>query len=175
MAEIPTPDTVALVRRRYAEGAQISVIAAESGIKNWGTIYRCVAGRYPDGSGKVLEPLPRRRTGVRIYRGVGSRAALVGRIWRAAQKQVEDIEDRLDAAGLPLEERESNSRILAALARTLRELNAVDESRRSRRKTAKTKDDERPPRNVDDLRAALARKLEAFIARTGDGVSGDPE
>ena len=175
MAEIPTPDVVALVRRRYAEGALISVIAAESGIKNWGTIYRCVAGQYPDGSGSVLAPLPRRRPGVRIHRRAGSRAALVASIWRTAQKQVEDIEDRFDAAGLPPEERESNGRMLATVARTLRELNAIDESSRSRRKNATKQADERPPRTVDDLRAALARKLEEFIARRGTGAAGDAE
>ena len=34
MAYAPPPDMVALVRRRYAEGAFVKAIVAESGIKN---------------------------------------------------------------------------------------------------------------------------------------------
>jgi hypothetical protein len=136
-------------------------------------MYRCLAGEYPDGSGAAPAPIPRRRPAVRSYRRAASRVALVGSIWRTAQKQVEHIEDRLDAAGLPLAERESNARMLAVVARTLRELAAVDEANKPRKNNPKNDDDELPPRNVDELRQALSRKLEAFIARSGDGVSDD--
>ena len=44
MAEGPTPETVALVRRRYREAATLREIIAESGIKNLKIIYGCVDG-----------------------------------------------------------------------------------------------------------------------------------
>jgi hypothetical protein len=50
-------------------------------------------------------------------------------MWRTAERQVGEIEDRLKAAGLKLAERESNTRMLSIVARTPRELSAVDESR----------------------------------------------
>ena len=115
------------MRRRYAEGAFVKAIVAESGIKNLSIIYRCVAGLYPDGSGVKPAPIPQRRQGVRVRHRMGSRAALVARMWRTAERQVEEIEERLAVAGLELAERESNARTLAVVAKTLRELAAVDE------------------------------------------------
>jgi hypothetical protein len=50
MTETPTPDVVALARRRYAEGAVVKAILAEAGI-TLGLLYRCLAGHFPDGSG----------------------------------------------------------------------------------------------------------------------------
>ena len=105
MAYAPPPDVVALVRRRYAEGAFVNAIVAESGIKNLSILYRCVAGLYPDGSGVKPAPIPQRRKGVRVRPRTGSRAALVSRMWRTAERQVEEIEDRLAVAGLEIAER----------------------------------------------------------------------
>jgi hypothetical protein len=172
MAYIPTPDVVAFVRRRYAEGVPIRVIVAESGIKNLNILYRCFAGHYPDGSGINPAPIPQRRQGVRVRHRLGSRAALVSRMWRTAERQVEEIEDRLAVAGIELAERESNARTLAIVAKTLRELAAVDDKPRGK-ETAKDDDDEAPPRNIDDLRRALAEKLEAFVAGTVADVPDD--
>ena len=74
---------------------------------------------------------------MRVRHRMGSRAALVSRMWRTAERQVEEIEDRLAVAGLELAERESNARTLAIVAKTLRELAAVDEARsRARERTA---------------------------------------
>jgi hypothetical protein len=172
MAYAPTPDVVALVRRLYAEGALVKEIVAQSGIKNLTIIYRCVAGLYPDGSGIKPAPIPQRRQGVRVRHRAGSRAALVTRMWRTAERQVEEIEDRLTVAGLELVERESNARTLAIVAKTLRELSAVDEKTRGK-ESEKANDDDTPPRNIDDLRRELAKKLEAFVAGTVDAVPDD--
>ena len=91
-------------------------------------------GAYPDGSGVAPRRSQRRKPGVRVRHRTGSRAALVARMWRTAERQVEEIEDRLKAAGLELAERESNARTLAIVARTLRELAAVDEAKKPRGK-----------------------------------------
>ena len=177
MANIPTPDVVALVRRRYREGATVKAVVAESGIRNLNIIYRCLEGEFPDdGSGARREPIPKRRPGVRIRHRAGSRAGLIARMWRTAERQVEEIEQRLDTAGIPLAERESNARTIAIVARTLRELSAVDEAKASRGKAAaKDNDESGIPRNLDDLRRALAQKLEAFVEGTADPVPDEPE
>ena len=173
MAEIPTPETVALVRCRYRENATLREISAESGITSLKIIYGCVDGDFPDGSAELLEAIPRRRPGRTLHRG--SRASLVARMWHAADRQVADIEERMAAAGLEPTERESNTRMLAVVARTLRELNAVVEGKRARKDTTRNGDDESPPRNIEELRQALAQKLEVFVARAADDIPDDTE
>jgi hypothetical protein len=99
-------------------------------------------------------------------------------MWRTAERQVEEIEARLAVAGIELAERESNARTLAVVAKTLRELSAVDEGAAARRKEKPKDDDDDTdtvPRNVDDLRRELARKMGALIERAenrGAGGSG---
>ena len=178
MADIPTPERVALVRRRYLEGATVRAISVQSGITNIDTIYRCVDGRFPDGSGVKCAPIPRRRAGVRIRGRGGNRVALAARMWRTAEWQVEEIEQRLRAAGLDPAEREGNARTLATLARTLRELAAFDETQQSRERRTQNKadDDDHPPRNIDQFRHEVARRLEALLASRADaGGDGDPQ
>lgn len=175
MADIPTPEQVALARRLYVQGDPVKAILAEAGIK-LGTLYRCLAGHFPDGTGIEPARIALRRTGVLVRRRMGSRTALVTRMWRTAERQVEEIEERLKAAGLELAERESNARTLAVVARTLRELSAFDEAEKARGKEAsKDNDDDAMPRNVDDLRQALARKLEAFVAGRSGRIPGGAE
>ena len=132
---------------------------------------------YPDGSGVKPAPIPQRRK-VRVRPRTGSRAALVSRMWRTAERQVEEIEDRLRIAGLELAERESNARTLAIVAKTLRELAVFDEARKPPNKKAQDDDDDNPnsvPRNVEDLRRALAEKLERFVAGTASSIPGGAE
>jgi hypothetical protein len=173
MAETPTPDVVALVRRLYGEGAFVKEIVAQSGIKNLTIIYRCLAGLYPDGSGIKPVPIPQRRQGVRVRHRAGSRTALVTRMWRTAERQVEEIEDRLAVAGLELAEREGNARVMAIVAKTLRELKAVDEAETPRKGKKPADDDDTDddvPRDIDEFRRELARRINALVdSRTGPG------
>jgi hypothetical protein len=171
MAPTPAPDVVALVRRLYQDGVPVKDIIASTGLTP-GVMYRCIDGKFDDGSGVSPAPIPRRRAETRT----GSRSALIALMWRTAELQVGEIEDRLKAAGLQLAERESNARMLAVVARTLRDLSAADEADKARGKEAsKDNDDDAPPRNIDELRSALADKLEAFVARTVDAVPGRTE
>jgi hypothetical protein len=170
MATTPTPDVVALVRRLYQDGVLVKDISARTGL-GFDVMYRCIDGKFDDGSGTPPAPIPRRRADTRTAERIGSRGALIARMWRTAEKQVGEIEDRLKAAGLELAERESNTRMLSIVARTLRELSAVDEAEKARGKEAsKDNNDDAPPRNIDELRSALADKLAAFVARTVDAV-----
>jgi hypothetical protein len=177
MAYIPPPEAVALVRLRYAEGVKVNAIVAETGIKNLNIFYRCLAGLYPDGSGVKPVPIPQRRRGVHVRHRVGSRAALVARMWRTAERQVEEIEDRLAVAGIELAERESNARTLAVVAKTLRELAAVDEADRAHKGKKQPADDDIDddpvPRDIDEFRRELARRIHALVdSRTNAGGDG---
>ena len=173
------PETVALLRRRYAEAATLPVLKAESGITSLWTIYRCLDGHYDDGSGMPLplSRIPRRRAGLRITHSPLRRKSLVARIWRNAEAQVEQIETRLAQSGLAPDVFERDARSLAILVRTLRELTALAESKKpDARKQSKPENDDTPPRDLDELRRELARRMQAFVEeRTGGGVSGGPE
>ncbi len=166
------PETVAAVRRRYADGDSVAAILAATGIASSGVLYRCLDGRHDDGSGAPLPlpPLPRRRT--RKPAGdhdvPSRRKALVDRIWRSAEAQVDQIEARLAQSGLAGEESERGARTLAIVVRTLRELTAFDAARRAEERatdpSSKTAENDKPvPRNIDDLRRELARKLQALV------------
>jgi hypothetical protein len=177
MVDTPTPDVVALVRRLYAEGVTVKEIVAQSRIRNLNIIYRCLAGLYPDGSGTKPAPIPQRRQGVRVRHRKGSRAALVTRMWRTAERQVEEIEDRLAVAGLEIVERESNARMFAIMARTLRDISAVDEMEKSsngkKQPSDDDSDDDSVPRDIDEFREELARRIHALVdSRTGSGGGG---
>src|SRR5262249_12876051 len=100
----------------------------------------------------MTEPKPRHR--------VGQRAKLVRRIWRTAEAQVREIERRLIDQPPPPEERERNARTLAVLARTLRDLDALDCDNSGR----PTQDDDTVPRDVEALRRELSRKIDEIIA-----------
>jgi hypothetical protein len=167
----PKPETVTLVRRRYSEGAIIRDIEAETGLPT-GTIYKCLDGFYPDETGTRPPPIPRRQRGVQVRHSKGSRAALVARMWRTAERQVQEVEERLKLAGLKLDERESNARTLAVVARTLRELSTVDQANRRNRKSGHDDNGDRPPRDIEELRRQLAEKLEKIIAGDGEENPG---
>ncbi len=177
MTRTVPPETVALLRRRYAEGIMLSVLQEETGIVSLWTIYRCLDGHYDDGSGMPLPlpPLPRRRDSKS-----SQRAALVRRLWRSAEQQVEQIETRMAQSGLAPEAAERDARTLAVLVRTMRELTAFDAAKRAKGKQGDDREQQpkRPhdtpvPRNIDELRRALARKLEALAQEPPETGVGD--
>ena len=176
MTETPSPEQVALARRLYLEGEPVKAIVAKLELGSTGSLYRCIDGDFPDGSGVKPAPLPRRHDGVRVRHRMGSRDALIARMWRTAERQVEEIEKRFRATGLDLDERESNARTLAIVAKTLRELAGFEEAKAARGGKAHRDDDDEPaPRNIKDLRRALTEKLERFAAGTKNPVPEDAE
>jgi hypothetical protein len=115
----------------------------------------------------LLPPLPRRRDAVRRRLLKGDRIALVGRMMIAAEAQVSEIEARLAEAGSP-PDRERDARTLAVLARTMRELIAVDSIQRGGEQRVKKQErhDDPVPRDVDELRRRLARRLDQLVAES---------
>lgn len=168
---IPPPQ-VALARRRYAEGATTRSILAESSLSLW-SLYRCLDGFHDDGSGMPLPRLPRRRE---IVRRAMSRAAMIDLLWRNAQQQVQQIEQRMQDSGFPAEASERDARALAVLVRTLRELAAFDAQKAASGTQRKKPENEKPiPRNVDEMRRQLSKKLAALadgLSRTRSGSDG---
>lgn len=175
MTQTVPPETVALARRRYIEGVTVREIMAVTGLSQWAA-YRCFAGIYDDGSGQPLTALPPRRAHVHK----SSRKAAIQRLWSSVDRQVRKIEELLGCDGATSQERDGHTRALAALMRTLREMSEFDQAQaaRSRRGSRKPKErnDDPVPRDLDELRRELARRMQAFVReRTGGGIPGDGE
>jgi hypothetical protein len=102
-----------------------------------------------------------------------TRAALVKRIWSAAEAQVSDIERRLALLDQEPAERERDARMLAVLVKTLHELVALDEARSGSVKRTEPNDDDLVPRDIDEFRRELARKIDAIIASRTSASSGE--
>jgi len=168
------PDAALRARQMYADGATIVAIRAATGITHH-ALYRAIEG------GGGLPALPKRRIVKKARISAGDRVSLIARIMRSSERQVAEIEKRI---GTPDDQGEKDSRALALLARTVRELTAVDAMNRDlARELEQTKrgsgDDANRndiPRDVDELRRSLSRKLDALVAEqsaeSADGGEG---
>jgi hypothetical protein len=157
----------------YIDGHPVSEIIAETRM-SLGALYYWLDGG-PDDPALRLTPIPRRRDikGQRRRMTEAARTSLVARLWQSAERQVRDIEGRLKQAAIEPAERERDARLLAVLVKTLRELNAIDDSKRG--KGAADQQNDEPPRDLDEFRRELARRMDAFVeSRAGAGVSRDP-
>jgi hypothetical protein len=168
MTEIP--EAALRARQMYAGGDTIAAIRAETKLKFERLCY------WVDGGNGRLPPLPRRRL---LGRGLGktsSRASLIRRMMRAAEQQLREVEQRLATAGLEPADPERNARALAILARTMRELTALDALNRARTPAseAKKSNDDSVPRNIDELRAQLLQKMDALIAEDEADAGNGP-
>ena len=75
MTEAPTPERVALARRLYRERMPVRAILATAGIGSLGTLYRCLDGDFPDGTGVKPAPIARRHAGVHHHHAAAHRFA----------------------------------------------------------------------------------------------------
>lgn len=105
-----------------------------------------------------------------------ARKAVVTRLWRAAQRQLDAHEARLDELPKGAAASESEAKALAVLARTVRELVALDAAAPGREDRS---NDELSPaaglRHVAELRKELARRLEVLAAgETDPAVAATP-
>lgn len=164
-----TPEQVLAVREGYAAGKTIKALIAETGVRRH-AIYPCIHGNRagPDGE---LAPLPL-RVPRRLPQSHASRKTLVNRLWRMADAQVRDIEERLRLNAQPGEERERDARLLSTMVKTLRELRALDAQKTGQEPHSQ---DEQAPRNLDDFRKELARKIDGIVARRGRDTAGNVE
>jgi hypothetical protein len=161
-----SPETIARVRQDYADGVPVAQICTRNKVSS-GVAYKCVDG-IPPGADR-LPPIPRRqsRPPRRPRTPVASRKALVARLWRSAKNQVHEVEERLARADQPPPERERDARLLAVLVKTLRELTALDRAQNDQTATkdAPRDDDDAVPRDLDELRRELARRVDLLRQR----------
>lgn len=101
-----------------------------------------------------------------------NRPLLIARLWTAAERQVHEIEARLVEAGGDAATLERDARTLAILAKTVRDLMALDAA--ANPKPDKDDGENTPPRNIDAFRRALAQKLEELGALEADDGDSRP-
>jgi hypothetical protein len=170
-------EIIVRARQDYAAGVKtVAAICAEYEIGQ-GRLYFYVDGGAAAGE-LHFPPLPRRRDGVVRPRGRhrigGDRMAVVARMWRTAEAQVREIEERLMRDQQQGDERERDARMLAVLVKTLRELTALDEAGRERQRTTdRVNDHDDGPRNLDEFRRELARKIDEIAAGDAAAAAGE--
>ncbi|MCA0419793.1 MAG: hypothetical protein LCH80_13870 [Proteobacteria bacterium] len=102
-----------------------------------------------------------------------SRKAVVGQLWRAAKRQIDTHEEHLADLPKGTTASEADAKALAVLARTVRELVAIEEPpamRKDKRSDDSSAADDL--RHVAQLRQDLARRLEALVAQ---GAGENPQ
>lgn len=111
-----------------------------------------------------------------------SRKAVVGQLWRAAKRQLDAHEEHLADLPKGSTASETDAKALATLARTVRELVAIEEPQAAGKRDKQTDELSAADglRHVAQLRQELARRLEALAAEEagesaqeagGDGVA----
>ncbi|MCP4561968.1 MAG: hypothetical protein GY873_08530 [Bosea sp.] len=103
-----------------------------------------------------------------------SRKAVISKLWKAAQTQLEAHEAHLAELPAGTAASEVDAKTLATLARTVRELVALDTAAAG--EGGKSEDEPSPAeglRRVDELRSELGRRLAALAAEE-TGTAGAP-
>ena len=174
MTETDIPEAARRARDMYAAGVPTRRILDDTGL-SLERLYNWLDGRASKRAPQMLPVLPRRRV-VRASRiSAGDRLSLVTRMMRASERQIAEIERRI---GTPDDKGDRDARTLALIARTLRELTAVDAANRGLAGAPANDtdahghgNDDAIPQDIDALRRSLARKLEAIIAERDDPLS----
>ncbi|PPD14966.1 MAG: hypothetical protein CTY25_09260 [Methylobacterium sp.] len=106
--------------------------------------------------------------------GLARRRRIVSRLWQTAEKQVHEVENRLAALREDPHALEREAKTLAIIARTVRDLVAIDEEAGGSRVAEKRNDAGIDPsaRAIDQFRRELAERLEQLrVAGEGPGAS----
>lgn len=106
-------------------------------------------------------------------------ASMVGRVSDAIERELSKIELIIGSRMIPAQriEAESRARVLASLARTLKEVMRLREQERAGDDIIKAADDDAVPRDLDEFRRELSRRLEGMVAGRAPLPSGgnDPD
>ena len=172
----PTMAEIERDRDLYAQGFTVARCLA-AGNMSHGMLYywldggpflapatgRPAAGGGDEAVARMQPPIPRRRAvlGKRRKPLAASHASLVARLYRTAERQALDIEQRLarPAGGTP--ERERDVRMLAQLVAALRGLTAIAPLEAPQAAAAAAPEEEQ--RDMDEFRETLARRIRSFI------------
>jgi hypothetical protein len=104
------------------------------------------------------------------------RQRVISQLWRMAERQVSAVEQRLAAQTDEPQALEREAKTLGIIARTVRDLVAIDEEKAKLKSGDKGHDETGPggSRAIEDFRRELAEKLEQLrIERTGLGAAGE--
>ncbi len=169
-----SPEAAERARALYAQGTPVKVISQETGLSTRQIYYwldrEAGAARQP-GRPAAQPTARRRRADLARPPGAQSRRRLMSRLWKAAERQIGEIETRLGTAALSAEaadggepakrDAEREARALAVLARVLRELTALEAVAARPRPEAAAKGAAPPEaaRDADTFRRELARRL----------------
>ena len=164
----PSPEIIAKARQAYIDGASARDICRDYEM-SLHTLYVWLDGGPADFKPR-LPAIPRRRDGAqRVPQRIrGDRDAIVKRMWRTAERQVREIEQRLAVAGQEPAERERDARMMAVLVKTLAELSALDgcQKKSGARGAAKSspepETDSDAQRDLSDFRRELATRIAAL-------------
>lgn len=102
-------------------------------------------------------------------------SSLVERVSNAIERELSKIESIIGVSHVPpvlRTEAESRARVLASLARTLKEVMRLREQERAAGEETMKAADDAIPRNLDELRSELARRLEILV---GEAKSLHPD
>jgi hypothetical protein len=174
------PDNAALARQLYEEGRLTRDIMAETGL-SLSALYFWLAGGPKKSGVRALPPLAKRKLVTRRRILKEERLHMVERMMRVAERQIEDIEQRLAGSGQEPGVNERDARTLAVLARTMQSLTALDAQNEPKATGAKQKrgvnddDEDRIPADIDAIRRELSRSLEAMAADGAREISGETE
>lgn len=104
------------------------------------------------------------------------RQRVISQLWRMAERQVSAVEQRLMALNDDPQALEREAKTLGIIARTVRDLIAIDEEKAKSRSGDKGDAETEPgaSRAIDDFRRELAEKLEQLRSeRAGSGPAGE--
>lgn len=107
------------------------------------------------------------------------RQRVISQLWRTAERQVNAVEQRLMTLNDEPQALEREAKTLGIIARTVRDLVAIDEEKAKAKNGGKGDDDNQPgashaaPMSISDFRRELAEKLEQLrLERAGSGTAG---
>lgn len=169
-AEIP--EEAQRVRQDYIDRKTVQSIRAAYSL-SLNRLYYFLDGLPQADGTTLLPPIPRRHVYVRKVGRTAARVALVEQLLRATEVQIHSLEQRMAQAGY--QANPDDARLTAVWGRTVRDLLADDEQKTDDKKSAKSKqvdDDEFIPRNVDELRIELARRIDVIRGRRNGGPAG---
>lgn len=180
-----SPEAAERARALYAQGTPVKAISQETGLSTRQIYYwldrEAGADRQP-GRPAAAPTARRRRADLARPPGAQSRRRLMSRLWKAAERQIGDIETRLGAAALGAEaaedgapvkrDAEREARALAVLARVLRELTALEAAAARPKPAVPAKGAAaEPARDTDTFRRELARRLAQLQDESTDSAA----
>ena len=132
---------------------------------------KTVSKKSPAKKALATKPTEKARLAAKRKTAVTDATKLVERVTRAIETELTQIETIVGGKRVTPARRteaERRARTLASLARTLAEMSRL----RAMHSEPKVSDDDAVPRNLDEFRATLQRRLEKMVAEDQGGAAG---